>query len=254
MNITESRNIIPSDKIKENTQSVFIWIDILGYSNIVEDDSQYIELSHILRKFQKLFNNSDYFNSTIISDGIILEISNIHHNRNYDKIIKILDEIGLIQFKFIIENNQFLRGGIAVGTKLENKKNEYNKRDEINNKNFISNGLARSYNLESKGICWPVIGTNKKYLEKIKKIFYINNSKEIFNLSHSFNDKGDDIFFIDFLKSPEIDLVIYNLLLSNKIKEFKDAPKVRNKYIWLYKYFNKYKECNIPKEYKESIL
>lgn len=256
MNITESKYINYSSPAIEYTKSIFIWIDILGYSDIVEYESQYRKLSEILLKFQKSFENSDYFRSRIISDGILLEISTKNHNDNYKVFIKILNEIGRIQFNFIIENNQFLRGGIAIGTKLEYQETEYNDRKDRNyrNKNIISNGLARSYNLESKGICWPVIATNNKYLNEMRDFFGINNEEEFLELTHSFNDKGDDIFFIDFLKCPENNLEKYNLLLSHKIMEFKDNPKVRNKYIWLYKYFYKYKECIIPIEYEDCLL
>lgn len=79
----------PSDKVEIN-KSIFIWIDIVGFSNAVDDEKRYEELFELLTKFQSLFNDGDGYSTMIISDGIILQIA----NTKYQRFTKILKDIG----------------------------------------------------------------------------------------------------------------------------------------------------------------
>ena len=75
LSIKNHIKVNPSDKV-EIDKSIFIWIDIVGFSNAVDDEKRYEELSELLTKVQSLFNDGDGYSATIISDGIILQLAN----------------------------------------------------------------------------------------------------------------------------------------------------------------------------------
>lgn len=238
-------NADPSSNIV--TKSIFIWLNILGFSVEVEDENQYAKLAEHLKKFQKLFNDNNGlgYKTKIISDGIILHLS----NPNYGDFVSILKDIGKKQFKFINENKLFIRGGISVGTKYET----YEKDND--NGLFISNGLARAVNMEAKNIDWPIIGTGKKVINKINDLFNINDSEEYFGLKRCFNKKGEFVYFIDFIQEDQSQS--FYQLIKNKIEEFKEPKdsKVKEKYIWLLKYYiQKFEGVELPKLLKGVIL
>ncbi len=225
---------------KENNKSIYIWLDILGFSEALEKSENYNKLSELLTKFQALFIESHKYQADIISDGIILTIERSEH------LVAIIKEIGEKQFKFIIEHNVFIRGGIAVGIK-NNSKND--------NKKFISNGLSRAVKLEGQYISWPIIGTDEKNIKEIELILNsgINSIPhsplsfkyikiEDLELKRTFNALGDTIYFIDFIKK---DMNYYHLL-ENKIKKYKEESYIQNKYIWLLRYYHdKYEQISI---------
>ena len=169
---------------KNKGKSIFIWIDILGFSEAVEEESRYNELSNVLAKFKSCFDEGSGYKSRIISDGIVLQIS----PSNANALRQIFKSIGEQQYKFICENKYFVRGGIAIGTIIEEDKN----------KNIIGNGLARAVKMESKHVNWPVIGTNKKTIEELQEML-CGGSYDCFDLAKAFNANGDDLFFIDFI-------------------------------------------------------
>ncbi|MFW2552313.1 hypothetical protein [Aliarcobacter butzleri] len=227
---------------------LFIWIDILGFSGIVEDDNKYNELYNILKKFQALFNNSHLYSTKIISDGLIL-FEKITKNE-FTKIIEIIDDLSLKQFQFIKENGHFIRGGIAMGTKFEEIIIDGKEKDKENI--FISNGLARAYNLESNNIQWPIIGINDKYLNLMKEYFNIHDNNETFNLKKAFNNNGESIYFINFI--PDFEDQEYLELLYRSIEINKDKASVRNKYIWLLRHYLQKFKIEVKKEYEGYVL
>ncbi len=237
MNFTKN-NSLPTDSYISN-KSIFIWIDILGFSNAAEDEKKYEGLSDILKKFQNMFNEGNYYSSRIISDGIVLIVKK---DISYDKLKEILQEIGEKQFNFILNKNHFIRGGIAVGTKLQN-----------NNDNFISNGLTRSVKIESRYVDWPVIGTDKENIKQMRDIFSIPDDNEYFGLMHSYNNRGEDIYFIDFINDANRD--DYYSLVNSMIEKFKLNSKIKNKYLWLLKYFrHKYGDSKFNEQFKKTVL
>lgn len=229
-------------------KSIFIWLDILGFGDAVEDEKKYVELSELLNKFQSLFNDEDDYSTNIISDGIILHIPT-------DKLHKLKDifkSIGEKQFQFTLENGVFIRGGIAVGSKYENQ--------NINNNVFISNGLARAVKLEAGYVNWAVIGTNKKVISEIQDLITISDKEDNFNLIRGFNKKGEDVFFIDFLSNSQKYVDLLNARIeefSSKIKNPHDrgSSNIRDKYIWLLRYYHhKYGNTQISQFLKGTIL
>ncbi len=224
--VSDYSGVNPLEKI-ENNKSIFIWLDILGFADSVENEERYGYLSQLLRKFQSLFINEHNYRTNIISDGIILQIA----NPRYEIFREILNDIGKKQFQFICENKEFIRGGIAVGTKLVN--------DKGMNNQFISNGLARAVKIESSHVNWPIIGTNEKNMSDIRELFNIDDKEENFGFLRGFNKNGEDIFFIDFISQSfeYINLVNSRIEFFSKNEESKSNLKVRDKYIWLLRYY-----------------
>ncbi len=210
----------PEEISINNDNSLFIWLDVLGFAEAVDDVEKYRELSELLKKFQALFVESDKYDTKIISDGLILYTK----EPTEEMISLIFKEIAEKQFEFILKNKYFIRGGIAIGSRYES--------DEVTDQ-FISNGLARAYSLESSGIDWPLIATDEKNINRLKQMFRIDEANEYFGLEEAFNKNGKNIYFIDFIKENET----YLKLLEEKIFEFKDTPSVRNKYVWLLRYY-----------------
>ena len=226
VSVRDSNDIDPADtSILGNKQSIYIWLDILGFSVAVETEDRYGELFEKLKKFQDLFNESDNYDTEIISDGIILRIKKSSRELRSD-LEDIFDEIAKKQFQFILENSLFIRGGIAVGSRFDDS--------EDHNSLFVSSGLTRAVKLEAGHVNWAIIGTDEKTITTIRKLLDINNDEEYFGLSHGFNKKGQDVFFIDFLNEDEE----YLALLNEKIEEYKDKDRgVRDKYIWLLRHY-----------------
>ena len=240
--IKDFNNANPTDKMATN-KSIFIWLDILGFSEAVDDGKQYEKLSEHLMRFQTIFNSGEGYHANIISDGIILYIQ----NPEFEKTNNIFRDIGQKQFQFICETNQFIRGGIAVGTRWQGKK-----QSDCNNI-YISNGLARAVKIESKSISWPIIGVDKQNLLEIQKMFDMNNPDDFIGFVHGFNQYGGDVYFIDFISEDER----YCNLLEAKINEFSTDKKehIRNKYIWLLRYYlQKFNKPNTISALQGAIL
>lgn len=225
----------PEEISINHDNSLFIWLDVLGFAEAVDNVEKYRELSELLKKFQSLFVESNKYNTKIISDGLILYTK----EPTQEVISLIFKEIAEKQIEFILKNKYFIRGGIAVGSKYES--------EDITDE-FISNGLARAYNLESSSIDWPLIATDEKNIYRLKKMFKIDKEKELFGLEKAYNKNGKTIYFIDFIKENKI----YLKLLEEKIFEFEKTPSVRNKYVWLLRYYlHKYE--NNKKDIDESL-
>jgi hypothetical protein len=208
------------EQIREE-KTIFIWLDILGFADAVEDENKYRDLAELLKKFQSLFDNGHEYDTEIISDGLILQLKSNKAN----SIKTAFFDIQQKQFEFIKNTNYFIRGGIAVGTKL-NTKNEVNSR-------FVSNGLARAVKLESKFINWPIIGSDLTNIQEIKKLISAPEEED-FGLIKCFNVVGQNVYFMDFIEKDET----YYQILTDKIRKHENEPGIRAKYIWLLRYYH----------------
>ncbi|MGE4287000.1 MAG: hypothetical protein AB7F23_10440 [Phycisphaerae bacterium] len=244
---------------KSNTQTndthsrnktIFIWIDILGFADSIdkEDDTNNGSVAQTLETFISAFSPPDgsLYTSTQISDGIIIALTEeaIEMNSNPSSEIRELwAEIGKRQLDFILKNNTFLRGGIALGKLHGGDKNKY----------ILSNGLARAHKIESSCISWPIVGTNEQQLENLREAIRCNDNEEIFGLAKSFNAKGGSIYFIDFLghiESHSYECQKLLVAIIEGLKKFKGEPKVQAKYVWLLRYYQSKFDCT-KKELKE---
>lgn len=246
----------------EATETVFIWIDILGFSAIVEDSSQYEALSSLLGKFKKKFNETSDYTASVISDGIILELNPNRYNWSNRDFTQCFDEISKKQAEFVCENNNLIRGGIAVGTKRLN--------GDENDRCFVSNGLARAYNIESHNISWPVIGTTESQMRKLESLC---KGKIDDYFSRAFDINGRDLYFLDyFSRLDKSQKQTHYAFIVDQIQEFDKklndvksqsselssiagVQGIRNKYLWLCKYFQKDNNGFLfPQNYQGCVL
>ncbi|AQQ71238.1 hypothetical protein SMSP2_01604 [Limihaloglobus sulfuriphilus] len=246
----EQKKINPENTILSLNKSIFVWIDILGFSDALEKESEYKTLSDLLDSFRRSFYDIEVCESNRISDGIIL----ILKQRNYscDEIETLFQKIGEKQKEFILECSHFIRGGIAVGSSYEEQRD-----CRKDHSYLISSGLAKSVKIENSKIDWPIIGIDKQNLEEIRDLCRIENEKEFFGLSKCFNRKGGLIYFIDFMNHVQNNQdkeKIINILYG-KVKEFHDNPKIHLKYVWLLRYYRERFECkNLPETLKGVII
>jgi hypothetical protein len=225
---TDPAGISPS----KNERTIFIWLDILGFADALEKEEDYRLLAKDLKEFQRVFNKSNYYESQIISDGIVLWLK----RPTPSNLSTIFKDIGEKQLEFTLKTEKFIRGGISYGSKLGSHESESG--------NFISNGLARAVKIESRHVTWPVVGTTEKELISIRGLYTGIPASEHFDLLHAFNVNGKDVFFIDFLQESKKILA----LLNQNIESLSEKPSVRAKYIWLLKYYIKkfgYQETSI---------
>lgn len=228
MNIWGNTQFDPTKEVNdEYNLSVFVWLDILGFSEKVEDEGSYIDLSNCLKDFSRKFN--DVTDSPrIIGDGIFLQIKEL----SYSKIATAFAKIERAQLEFIIDKQMLIRGGISYGSIHDD---EYG--------NVISNGVARAVKIESKCIDWPVIGTTGKVVSWLHDI--TNNASEDFGLAKAHNINRDKIYYIDFLSyidnfEKQYNEDIYFNLLNDTIKKLyidNNKGTVRRKYHWLLRYY-----------------
>jgi hypothetical protein len=211
-------------------------------SNDIDKQENYRLLRDVLKSFRKTFEVKASYGVTPISDGIVIDIPQSIHKYDYKEMISLLQIIGESQLSFTVKNGFFTRGGIAVGTLNDDqsltKQNQYERV-------LISNGLARSHSIESKSVCWPIVGTTSEYLDKLKSLFNVTQESDKFNFSRTFNDKGEDVYFIDYVTNfPQVDPEYYKHILSGLNRA--SNPRVKSKYIWLLKHLRESIGCDIP--------
>ncbi len=205
---------------KNKKDTIFVWIDILGFSDALDDESKYEDLSKYLNFFSNLFSTSEMNKMARyrkISDGIILQLRN--DIRTPDMVSVFFKKILECQKK-MLDSDLYVRGGIAVGSKYE--------ADDVN---FISNGLARAVKLESNGITWPIIGTDEKNLKRMNQI-YDSDFKEYFSITYSKN--GSEVYYLNpfFELDPISQKRLYKNVVEN-IKKNEKKPQVLQKYVWI---------------------
>ena len=245
-----------SDKIDISfiePESLYIWLDLLGFSKELEKNGNKEELSKKLEAFRSTFR--DISNKVMhLSDGILIAIDIDRKPWDINRIRGIFTQIAESQIKFFINQQQVVRGGIGIGETIN--------KDNWRESKFISRGMAKAYGLESKKISWPIIGMDQDVLNELCKNFDASQEQilEVLNLSTSINETGDTIYFIEFesqIKNMDpsykkrVEMYFYNKIDEFEKKEYPN--KVRLKYIWLYKYFKQSWGIDLP-DYKEWVL
>lgn len=234
-------------------ESLYIWLDLLGFSKELEKSGNKENLSKKLEAFRSTFRNVST-KVMHLSDGILIAIDIEKKPWDIDRIKDIFTQIAKGQINFFINQQQVVRGGIGIGETIN--------KDNWKESKFISRGMAKAYGLESKKISWPIIGMDQDVLDELSKNFNVSQEQTLksLNLATSVNEAGDTVYFIEFANQiKKIDPSYkksVEMYFDNKILEFekKDYPnKVRLKYIWLYKYFKQCWGIEIP-NYKEWVL
>lgn len=213
----------PTDQDESRDKTIFIWIDILGFSDRLESDHGYKDLKENLERFRSLFDSSNLFKSIIISDGVLIQLN------NPKEIETAIEEVAEKQKSFILETKRFLRGGIAEGVIL--------KKEDIEKNMIITDGLAKAVKLESKNVSWPLIATNEENLEKIRRLITAFPEQN-FGLRKGFNEKGNIINFVDFTATiNDSERENYFRLLNEMVNRYSNEPRIKSKYIWLLRHF-----------------
>ncbi len=245
-------NSNPED-IQINNKFLYIWIDILGFREDLNNPKIYDDLFKIREEFKNCFAIEEIKAKAVvsISDGLVLvwELSELTSN----EITKIFDALGKLQMQFILEQKKVLRGAIAIGdvsinlyrkfTKNQNNQQE-NQKEELKDIFLISNGLVKAYIMESKDIKWPIIATTYEVLEEIRKFLRIDNETEQFGLKKINGNNHFYLYMIDFLSLEEEKLIEYEDFLLSKLNEYANSKNDKNKsifdkYYWLLKYLEK---------------
>lgn len=216
-----------------NNEAIFIWLDILGFSDALEDGNTYNELHGLLKKFETTFLSKLRYDLQVISDGIIIKID----SKNIDEISKIFKEIGEKQFQFILTEGYFIRGSVAVGS-------HFNLKEGDKTFFFMGNGLSRAVKMEAKSVHHAVIGTNLNTIQKIRVICGLESDEELlFGLKKTVNENGDDLFFIDFLQQN----IDFENMLHKELSKNRAKPVIQKKYLWTYRYYiNKFEKTTRP--------
>ena len=233
---------------------LYIWIDILGFGDFVKkgNSETHEKMINLVNSFRNKFSKIEITPEILIpiSDGIVVVFE-------LNKIELIFETIAKTQLEFILQEQEFLRGGFAVGTIAYEKYKEIEKNptpDKDNKKQtifLVSNGLVDAYNIESNLISYPIIGTT---IETIKNI---NSDINYFNLKKINGKNGGLLYVIDFLGYlEEAEKEKFEKIICEKLKQFSDNEKILQKYIWLLKYYEakfnkKGKLCN---EYLKDVL
>lgn len=226
------------EKVFSKKETIFIWIDILGFKDKLKDVENYDELALLLDYFQDLFAQKEgLYRTTVISDGIVLELNPNREQWGFENVKACFDDIKRKQLEFILEKKYVIRGAIVVGTSRLKKESD---------RNYISNGLSFAYELESKGINWPIIGTNSNFFNRINSMYQEVDQSQPFKdlFKKTLTPNGQDVYFLDVYSDLEgeersiVEKIIQDQLRNHQ--EEKDR-QVYNKYIWLYKCMHNYK-------------
>lgn len=221
------------EKAFSKKETIFIWIDILGFKDKLKDVENYDELALLLDYFQKLFKQKEgWYKTTVISDGIVLELNPNREQWNFENVKACFDDIKRKQLEFILKKKYVIRGAIVVGTSRLKKKGD---------RNYISNGLSFAYELESKGINWPIIGTNGYFFNRINTMYQEVGRQQPFKdqFKKTLTPNGQDVYSdLEGEERSIVEKIIQDQLRNHQ--EEKDRS-VYNKYIWLYKCMHCYK-------------
>lgn len=243
-----------------------IFLDILGYQNILEEsyingtrDELFKKILQILSfniydikklikdsnktlNFLKIYNKSNikkkYWVKTF-SDNILI-VFPFRNSYQLEDIYFFITYLANIQYQFII-NQLFIRGAWNIG-------NIY-----IDNDIIYGKGIIDVYNLEKKAF-WPRIILSKEIITYIKGLIALCTfDKE--DMIKDFNDlllKDENYYYINFYKycsfaggMSENFLNINRQLIQDNLTKYKDNDSIYKKYDQFKNYFNSYCKTDI---------
>lgn len=278
--IDNQANIDPNSiKTPDDERHLYIWLDILGFSKEVEekenDEQGKTEIENILNDFRTIFIGTlmgetsqelDEFkkkavktkndqvdkkggslidDGRMISDGIVLDLGALTDIAN--NLRDVFYEIGIRQIFFMVKHKRLIRGGIALGKTILGRQNKRDRQNQ-SNQHYVSSGLTQAYSIESKKVSWPIIATTEKHMMKIQNCIQVENS---FGLEQTFNQHGEEIYFIDFLQGTQRQDRYIDFLNESLAKEAGGKNhSVCGKILWLIKhYYRKHKKQKTQSNY-----
>ena len=212
------------------TETVFVWIDILGFSKKLENEDDYATMDHLLSCFREHFADANgKYEVTSISDGMICELNPKRKKWTINDVFSCIDLIAQKQADFITKYGYLVRGGVSVGTRF----------DSGESLGFIGNGLSRAYSTESNHISWPVIGfvLDKKIKRFFLSSYHVRNIKKYLKLNCTKNEHNEDVYFIDYKSKITNNMDAVRNLVSAELKKEENPLRVKMKYEWVKQYF-----------------
>lgn len=192
---------------------IVAFVDILGFSNMVQSDcenrSGSIKYFEVLKAINTETQEIGDCNITQFSDSVIFSLP--LSQDNYLKMIKILAEYQ----KKLLYHNIICRGAIAYGKHY--KENDF----------IFSEALIEAYQLETKDAVFPRIIISKNLLEYFKP--------EIQAPPYLVKEK-DGFYFVDYLLDADPELSLKCLEEFDRSIHTQSLT-VKEKYYWLYKYW-----------------
>lgn len=197
------------------------FIDILGFSSIVERDARKIEpedlkrINEGLNEVREIYKDSG-LNTILFSDSIIISTS-----LDNQSIINIIKNSIAIQ-KSLLSKKILTRGGIAFGKHYQDEKTSY------------SEALIKAYYLETQKAKFPRVIIDKDLIDWLKhdKDTSTVQKKEAQELL--LKDKDGEIF-LDYLSDENLEQSLE--ILTSASKQIKSA-NILEKYQWLDSYHN----------------
>lgn len=228
--------------IKNYSQRVIVFMDILGFKNIVtngNENSKLFDLMNYLKwlsraNYEGILKEYDIGKEvTVFSDSIVIsyDVNTLNGSSFY-----ILLDIIHIQLD-LASKGILVRGGVTIG-------NLYHEKEII-----FGPAMIKAYELESKYAKYPRIIVDESLLEYA----FQNPSEqhtaemELYYLISLLKKDEDGYFYTDFLSqiqeldnSKDMNLIINKLndLIFNGLKN--ELETVREKYKWLENYVNKF--------------
>lgn len=203
----------------EYKEKIVAFVDILGMSeymrNIDKTTSdareKYDNINSTSEIFYSIFKNDKRFSRMVISDSFVI-------STYIDYLSDLIENLSLLQLRFIEETRFFLRGAIAYDNVIDN----------IEKNKIIGPAFVLAHDLESKIVVYPRI---------------IIDDSIILNKSLKLREDADNFKFIDFLSNITND----DCEIIDKIILKWDSEKIGNKAIiqkrnWFLKYYNEKKQ------------
>lgn len=192
---------------------IVAFVDILGFSNMVKSDcenrSDSIKYFEVLREINLETQKIGDCNITQFSDSVIFSLP--LSQSNYIKMIAILAEYQ----RKLLYHHIICRGAIAYG--------KHYKEDDF----MFSQALIEAYQLENKDAVYPRIIISNNLLEYFKP--------EIPTPPCLVHEK-DGFYFVDYLYEADKDQSLKCLEEFNSLMHTYSLS-VKEKYYWLYKYW-----------------
>lgn len=98
-------------------ESLYIWLDLLGFSSELEKRENKEELSNKLEIFRSTFSNISK-KKMHLSDGILIAIDILRTPWDIEKIGKIFEQLAEGQISLFVNHERIIRGGIGIGESI----------------------------------------------------------------------------------------------------------------------------------------
>lgn len=232
-------------------QRIVVFLDVLGFKDMIYTfESEALENEDItqiqyhespsLNKYISILNDaislirnssSNYY---LFSDNICITLNYIENENSFIDVIKLICTL----IREFSREGYFLRGGIDVGWFFDS--------EDI----AVGTPLINSYVLESKLAIYPRVLLSTNFIENLVDDSMLSKLSDLnLFLKDNYLKKDEDHFFINYFyyitsyddKDSKKDfLIFYKELLSKKILEYSDKPRIKDKYVWLAKEFNNF--------------